>query len=257
MIRTTLLVIPLILVSACGMTSPATPPPVENISLEDPATPTVLPTDSPTQSPPTAPPAPAIDPNLFRDDFNQTLDEGWSWLREDTLHWSLTNAPGSLQINVSDGYIAAHNNSNLLLRPAPVGDFQIETQITFRPLDNFQFAGLIIYQSDSNFIQAGREFCNAVGCMGEGLYMETYQKGVIVKPGVGVPFREDIPILIRLSRRGETYTFGASTDGKVWFSIGSLTNDMEPLQIGLVTGKGIRGEIQPAAFQYFMVRSLP
>jgi beta-xylosidase len=153
--------------------------------------------------------------------------------------------------------VAAHNNSNLLLRPAPRGNFQIETQITYRPTRNFQFAGLIIYENDSNFIQAGRAYCSSVGCIGAGLYMDHYQKGMIVKPDFGQSFRDIDPLLLRLSRKEDTYTFEASTDGKVWFVIGSHMSDMKPLQVGLVTGQRLRGDDLPATFEYFEVRSLP
>ena len=165
--------------------------------------------------------------------------------------------PGSLQINVDYGYVAMHDNSNLLLRPAPEGNFQIETQIAHRPRENFQFAGLIIYEDDSNFIQAGREYCSSVGCIGEGLYMDYYKSGVAVKPNFGQTYKSINPILLRLSRRANAYTFEASTDGKVWFLIGSHTSDMNPLQIGLVTGQRMAGNNVPAVFEYFEVRSLP
>jgi hypothetical protein len=49
----------------------------------------------------------------------------------------------------------------------------------------------------------------------------------------------------------------ASTDGKVWFLIGSHTADINPLQVGLVAGQTLRGKIVPANFEYFEVHSLP
>jgi hypothetical protein len=87
--------------------------------------------------------------------------------------------------------------------------------------------------------------------------MDHYQKGMIVKPDFGQPFRDIDPLLLRLSRRENTYTFEASTDGKVWFIIGSHVSDMQPVQVGLVTGQRLRGEDLPATFEYFEVRSLP
>jgi ammonium transporter Rh len=210
-----------------------------------------------TEIPPTFPSIPTTDLFSFRDDFNENLDPQWIWVREDPRNWSLANIPGALQINVSRGYIPAHTNTNILLRPAPAENFQIETQITFKPRDNFQFAGLIIYESDSNFIQAGREFCNAVGCIGEGLYMDYYRKGVVVKPSFGPTYNKIDPILLRLSRRGDTYRFETSTDGKTWFFIASHTSDMNPLQIGLTTGQRLNGNSLFATFDYFEVRSLP
>jgi hypothetical protein len=122
---------------------------------------------------------------------------------------------------------------------------------------NFQFAGLIIYQSDSNFIQAGRAYCDAVGCIGEGLYMDHYRRGVVVGPNIGQIYKEIDPILLRLTRRGESYTFEASADGRVWFLIGSHTSDISPLQVGLVAGQTLLGKALPATFEYFAVRSLP
>jgi beta-xylosidase len=145
----------------------------------------------------------------------------------------------------------------MLLRPAPAGSFQIETQITFSPENNFQFAGLIIYESDSDFIQAGRGYCRTFECVGEGLYMNYYRKGIVVKPDFGQPYKEIDPILLRLGRRGDTYIFESSTDGKVWFIIGSHTSDMNPLQIGLVAGQRLKGNSISATFDYFEVRSLP
>ncbi|HLO13270.1 MAG TPA: DUF1349 domain-containing protein [Anaerolineales bacterium] len=246
-----------IILSACSSFQPAAVPTLK-IILEPSVTATLLPpTPTPTEIPPTPSPEPTKDPNFFRDDFADTLDANWSWIREDPLNWSLTTIPGFLQINVVGGYVSKHTNFNILLRPAPQGNFQIETQITFRPEDNFQFAGLIIYESDSNFIQAGRSYCRTFECVGEGLYMDYYKNGKIVKPDFGQSYREIDPILLRLSRRGEAYTFEASTDGKVWFIIGSHTSDMKPLQVGLVAGQNLKGHVLPALFDYFEVWSLP
>jgi len=210
----------------------------------------------PTQVLPTIPPKPTADPNFFRDDFIETLDAQWSWVREDPQNWSLAIVPGSLQINASDGYVLAHNYSNLLLRPAPEGNFQIETQIRFDPRHNFEFGGLIIYESDSNFIQAGHGYCSSVDCIGEGLYMNSYQKGIAVKPSFGQTYTHSLPVFLRLSRREDTYTFENSQDGNVWFFIGSQTSTINPLQIGLVASQNLRGDILPAVFGYFEVRSL-
>jgi len=252
-----------ILLSACNLIPQPTLSPAETIVLKPSATPTVTPSPTPTEIPSTLSLAPATssiptpDPYFFRDDFVGTLDAQWSWVREDSANWSITAIPGSLQINVGGGYVPAHNNSNLLLRPAPEGDFQIETQITFKPTGNFQFAGLIIYESDSNFIQAGRAYCSSVGCKGEGLYMDHYRKGTLVRPNWEPTQNAIDPISIRLSRAGDTYNFEVSADGEVWFSTDSQISDINPRQIGLVAGQKLGGAILPAAFDYFEVRSLP
>ena len=256
MVKKLLAVLLFVFLSACSV-SPSTPPSSEKIVLKPMATLTSLPSPTSTGAPSAIPPEPTTDPNFFHDDFTGVLKPQWSWIREDPQNWSLTAIPGSLQINVGGGYVVANTNFNLLLRPAPTGDFQIETQISFSPDDNFQFAGLIIYESNANFIQAGRGYCRSSECAGEGLYMNYYKKGVAVKPDFGQTYKDSKPISLRLSRRGEDYTFEASTDGKVWFIVGSHTSDINPLQIGLVTGQRLKGSTRPAAFDYFEVRSLP
>lgn len=255
--RTLCYLVSVIFISACSLIPPRPAVPTIQITVWPTATVTSIPSSTSTPVTPTVSPTPTIDPRFFRDDFNEALDTQWSWIREDPQNWSLTAIPGALQINVAGGYVNAQTNPNLLLRPAPEGNFQITTQITFRPTRNYQFAGLIIYENNSNFIQAGRAYCNSIGCPGAGLYMNYYKDGKIVKPDFGQTFGEIDPLLLRLSRREETYTFEASTDGKVWFIIGSHTSDMSPLQIGLVTGQRMRGENPPALFEYFEVRSLP
>lgn len=246
-----------IFLSACGFLPPPPTEPSIQITPLASATPSPIPSLTPTPITPTVSPTPTPDPKFFRDDFNDNLDAGWSWVREDPLNWSLTALPGSLQINVAGGYIVRGTNPNVLLRPAPEGNFQIQTQITFRPTRNFQFAGLIIYENDKNFLQAGRSACNSTGCAGVGLYMNYYENGMIVKPDFGQHYGEIDPLLLRLSRRENTYTFEASTDGKVWFIIGNHSSEMNPVYIGLVTGQRMRGENVPATFEYFEVRSLP
>jgi beta-xylosidase len=246
-----------VLLSACNSIPQPTLSPSETLVFKPSATPTNIPSPTSTEVPPTLSPLPTTDSNFFRDDFNQVLDTDWSWVRQDPQNWSLTAIPGSLQINAGSGYVPAHSNSNLLLRSAPAGNFRIETQITFKPEENFQFAGLIIYESDSNFIQAGRAYCSAVGCIGEGLYMDYYRKGVVVKPDFGQTYEDIDPILIGLSRRENTYNFEVSTDGQVWFVIGSHTSDLNPIQIGVVAGQNLGGSSIPAAFEYFEIRSLP
>jgi hypothetical protein len=87
--------------------------------------------------------------------------------------------------------------------------------------------------------------------------MDHYIQGRAIKPNFGQPYGTIDPLLLRLSRTENSYTFEASADGHVWFVIGGHTSDLDPLQVGLVAGQHIRGDILPAAFEYFEIRSLP
>jgi beta-xylosidase len=256
--KTLFLILGFTLLSACASSSTPTPEsPSATVVVQLSMTPAVVPTPTASIVFSTASPIPTPDQDFYRDDFDSLLDASWTWVREDPKTWSLTEVPGSLQIGISRGYVAAHSNTNLLLRPAPQGNFLIETKIAFKPKNNFQFAGLIIYQSDSNFIQAGSSHCKAVRCVGEGLYMDTYRKGILVQPNFGPTPRDVNPIWLRLSRTGDLYDFEASSNGTVWFFINSQTSDFTPTQIGLVTGQRLRGTPLSAGFDYFEVHGLP
>ena len=238
-----------VLILSCGIISQR-PPAQEATS----APPVQQPTQAPVQIPPTES---HVDPNYFRDDFNIKLESGWEWLREDPNHWSLTVVPGSLQIDTNGGKVKDESVSNLLLRPAPAGDFQIETKVNFHPTANFQFAGLIIYESAPNFIQAGRAFCdNPSTCAGNGLYIDYYQNGEFIMPNFAVPYTESDEIYLRLVHQGNTYTLQTSSNGSEWILRGGQESNMKSLQIGLVTGQNSSSVI-PALFDYFEVRSIP
>lgn len=253
------LLLPFLLMLAACIPSLRSPPTssLQNITPRATTTPILLMTRTPTAAPATLTPAPTADSTYFRDDFDGRLEAGWSWIREEPLDWNLTASPGALLINVGGGTVLTGNISNILLRPAPAGDFQVETQLTFRPGDNLQFAGLILYQDDANFMQVGRSFCRAPGCLGEGLYVNVYRNGTAVAPSFGQTYKELDPLLLRVSRRGDNYVFEGSPDNKVWFIIGTHAIDLRPTQIGLIAGQNFEGPILSAEFEFFEVRLLP
>ena len=143
-----------VLLSACG--APAAPPAPEP-TLPPTATSTPLPPPTATPLPPTATaePSPTPDPLLFRDEFDGALGEGWQWVLENPQTWSLNSQPGWLEMVVSSGSVSAGSAENLLLRPAPEGNFELETKVKFKPTGDFQIAGLLIYESAANFVQFG------------------------------------------------------------------------------------------------------
>ena len=145
-----------IFISACGLFTFLTPTQEVIPPSATPQPPPAVPTTQPTTE------LTGPNPIEFQDDFDGSLLESWTWTREDPDCWSLaTTPPGSLQINVGAGHFHDETVSNLLLRPAPAGDFQIETKLTFAPTADFQFAGLIFFESPSNLIQGGAPLVRA------------------------------------------------------------------------------------------------
>ena len=199
----------------------------------------------------------AVTSIIFRDDFDNALSEGWNIVREDSSHWSLTDKPGSWRITLQAGAIGdaiPQPPSNLLLREAPSGDFEITTLIHFTPVSNVQFAGLIVYQDDLNAVQFGRAYCDlSEMCVGNGIYFDNTSD--ISKNHAAVTSNPSIAYL-RLRREGTTYTGYYSEDGGSWTIIGQHISNINPLQVGLTAGQVLEAETT-ADFEYFTMETLP
>jgi hypothetical protein len=128
--------------------------------------------------------------------------------------------------------------------------------VTFQPNANFQFAGLIAYESSLNYIQVGRAFCEGLAtCAGDGLYIDYYKNGDFILPNFAVPYTGGESTYLRLVRDRGTYVFHTSTNGIDWVLQGGQASDGQRLQIGLITGQN-NGDTISALFDYFEVRVL-
>jgi regulation of enolase protein 1 (concanavalin A-like superfamily) len=232
----------------------ATPTPSESPSTEVaivseppetsiPVTPTIAPTEIPS--------------NVFRDDFDNSLAEGWNILREVSTHWSLTDKPGSWRVTLIpgtfDGFIP-ELPTNVLLREAPKDDFEIATLVHFTPTSNYQFAGLFVYQDDQNVVQLGRSYCDRPdACVGNGIYFDSI--GNVIDSIATVTTNPSLAYL-RLRREGTTYTGYYSEDGENWTIIGQHISNINPVQVGLMAGQALEVETT-ADFEYFTMEELP
>jgi branched-chain amino acid transport system substrate-binding protein len=187
---------------------------------------------------------------IFRDDFDGQLAEGWTWLAEDPSKWSLSTVNGALQIIASDASLDGPNlPPNILLRDAPAGDFEITTSLRFEPTSNFQFAGLILFQDNGNVLQFGRAFCDLSNtCIGDGVYMDSVENGSFVGSNYQTPFNGTV-IYLRLQRVENIYSGYFSEDGEQWTKTGEHVRDFGQIRVGLIAAQAPT-EI-PAVFDYF------
>jgi beta-xylosidase len=193
---------------------------------------------------------------LFRDDFNLNSNEGWFWEREDPQRWSLSENPGSLRL-----YLKADDcqglPSNIPLIKPPEGNYELVTKLDFTPVENFQFAGLMIYQDDGNNLRFGRAFCNIIQeCVGNGVYFDYYRSGKPSGSNYAAATKNLAQIFLRLQRENNDYTGFYSEDGENWQMAGQHASDISPIGVGLVAGQSCGGGLA-ADFDYFSVKSLP
>ena len=157
----------------------------------------------------------------WRDEFDQeTLDPAWMWVNENPANWSLTEAPGFLRITTSN---TATGSENLLLRSVAPGDFVIKTRLLFEPGDNFQIAGLVIWQDANNFLQFGRAFCDPgiPTCVGNGIYFDNIVDGQWTGVNFVTPVNSPNEAYLRLERRDNMVRALFSYEGITWFEIGT------------------------------------
>jgi beta-xylosidase len=223
--------------------APATPTSI--ILRTEAAEPVTLPTSRPTF---TAEPEPAVAPG-FKDDFEQQLAEGWTWLAEDPARWSISETPGWLQILASDASFDGPSfPTNVLVREPPAGDFEAITLVRFDPASNFQFAGLVVFQDKGNVLQFVHGFCDLPEtCVGKGIYFDNFEGGYIVaNHKVAISNSE---IYLRIRRVGNTYIGSYSEDGENWITVGEHAREFSKVQIGLLADQS--STAIPALFDFF------
>jgi beta-xylosidase len=241
--------------SACS--SPEASSPTQTNTLVTAPVDTPVPTTPTMEARPTPLPSPTPDPMIFRDDFNSAFESGWQWIREDANLWSMSNNPGWLEIMAVSGYVINGDMDNVLVRPAPDGDFELETRIKFKPLNNFQIAGLLIFENPTNYMLFGRAYCDAQICADDGYYFDFATRGVYLSENFARAAAETETVYFRLRREGNEFTGYASENRLDWLEIGTHVGDIDPLFVGLATGQTDPSEPILAQFDYFMITALP
>lgn len=190
---------------------------------------------------------------IFRDDFNRFLEPGWRWKNENPSNWSLTTRSGTLEIQCDRGYINLGNAKNLLLHTAPTGDFIVETGFSFLPNNSDQFAGLVLFASETDFIQAGLGYCSkVVGCIEKGFYIDRYKGGKLQLPRIAIPFSGNA-IAVRMSVQGEILTVSTSPNGNIWYRVLQQPLEFSPTETGIFTGQNNETQTITATFEYFEI----
>lgn len=193
---------------------------------------------------------------LWRDEFEGSLAEGWSWINENPEEWNLTGSPGALRIYTAP---SGTGGENLLLRPVVQGNFAVETHLFFTPDTDFQFAGLVIYQDEDTFLQLGSAYCDVEGpCVGDGIYFDYVSAGGLVDGNFATPAENPFnpaEAYLRLERRGNMVRAFYSQDGVSWIIIGDhwIPSDFVINGIGLTASQDFftGGWSVPADFDYF------
>jgi len=199
----------------------------------------------------------------YGDEFDQpALDPLWSWYSEDRSRWSLSASPGKLQITGASGDMYANcafEPHNLLLRPAPQGDFMVETHLSFLPMTDYQQAGLILFSDADHYLKL--DVLNLDSNGGISVEMMRERGGEVVFPTdhAYLPIRQTAPAVLRVVKSGSIYTGYYSADGDFWVEVGSFESPAPYTQVGLfaLTGCTDAAPDFPVEFESFSYTSKP
>lgn len=214
-------------------------------------------TTAPAVMAPTAAPVAALEilPGVFfNDEFENQLAEGWNWEAKDPSRWSLSWQPGALQISATGTSFSVDGvPTNLLLREAPEGDFEISTLLRFSPQVNYQFAGLVVFESKGNALQFGRGYCDSPEiCVGDGLYFDHWNNSAAVNGSFATKLWGE-QVYLRLKKTGNQYSAYFSNDGYAWTLVGTHEREFSKPWVGLMAAQS-PGEIR-ATFDFFSLTS--
>lgn len=186
--------------------------------------------------------------SIWIDQFESpTLHGRWTWIRENPPHWSLTTNPGSLRIITQSGSLYTNSVHNLLLTEAPSTDYRITTRVTISPSENFQGAGLVVYQDDDNYTRLSRRHANG----NQEINFRQEINGVLHDGGIVID--SATTVYLRMTKTGNVYRGDFSTDGINYTDVGELEMAATSPQIGLASENGPSETEIPSDYDFFQL----
>ncbi len=203
---------------------------------------------------------------LAVEDFNEKLRLEWQPVRLDPTHYSLSKKPGKLTITTQRGSIhgdETHDEyggglqaKNLFLIANPLSrdtDFVVTTCVSgFAPTTQYQQASLLIYNDDDNYLKWGYESNSQFMLIRETDGEPSHDTGPAGWEGIEKQY------WLRLTKRGNRYTYSTSADGVKFTAHGEREwGDGAPKKIGILAKNGGNKDAAEidAAFEYFELRA--
>ena len=191
---------------------------------------------------------------IFRDDFTDTLQPGWTWENEKSDQWTIT-PDGWLQLLGDDSALLyGQAQSNLLWRELPSGNFAITVHLQAAPVTNFQQATIYLYEDLDNYIAINRGYCGFCTTGGNGIYMEYKING---QGNAYMIAFEETDLYIKLEGKDHVISGFYATAPDQWKRLGRFGNYFLFKRVGLgVTNSDIERDDNAdlvGLFDYFEI----
>lgn len=137
------------------------------------------------------------------------LADGWSILGEDSSKWR-ANGKDSVSIDVQYGDLyytgsAVRNTAkNAFLHPVENADFTISAKLDFKPNQDFQSAGLIIYRDENANFAATRRYHSYFG--NKSLCIQGVDGKKFTEGNIADPSQEQAPLFLQVVKKGMMVT---------------------------------------------------
>lgn len=193
-------------------------------------------------------PLPSGAPPLVRgqdEEFDADRINRWTIFQEDPDTWRLED--GRLVITMEDGDIHEERNDlrNLFLQYAPHGDFDVTTRVRASPQRNYEQAFLMVWQDQHNYVKLS--MIHDDGTNGVEVAVERNVRNRNVTRPTELPPE----MSLRISKRGDTYRFATSDDGRHWTPVGKPVEvKLIDLRIGIGATSPESDAGSPAAFDF-------
>jgi regulation of enolase protein 1 (concanavalin A-like superfamily) len=216
-----------------------------------PPTPGTNPPQTPVSTP-TPTTGTGVNNPVFTDAFDGKLNSKWEWTDPgDDANYNLAVLSGFLRMSVPDGNDLAWLNCDApRLTITQKGDFTIETLVEFDPSENYQGAGLLVWQDENTFLRL--EF--GYGGLGD----EVRKAAFLVQENGNLELIDSLELAetvkkveLRITRSGSFYTAEYRQGSGPWQSAGSIELDLNPnVEVGICQVTMAPDELK-ADFDYF------
>lgn len=197
------------------------------------------------------------DPN---DEFDGTELDACRWtaiVRPDATAMRVSD--GKLELDTTPGDIYGTDNTgpkNLILQPAPAGDWTLETKLDASALDEqYQQGGLMVYTGDDDYVKLDFLTTNAAG--------STVARSIELRSEVGGTVQSPQPQAnnlttgvwwLRLKKEGDTYSGSYSADGETWTELPAAVQNSAvatDAKVGVYTIGTNQSASKKVTFDYF------
>ncbi len=193
---------------------------------------------------------------VVQEKFSGKLAAGWSWVREDTKAWRLTERGLEVQTQPGNMWGKTNDAKNLLQRDAPdasKGAVIAEVTVKNEPTEQYEQAGITWYHDDSNMVKLVKERVDGKVHVVMGREENDATRTIALLPKEGVSFQ------LRLRVEGQKITGSYRIDEKgEWQEAGScdLPAAKAPAKVCLQTYNGPAKAEHWVVFSGFSIRKV-